>query len=232
MRIVVSMGLLVVVAVTAAVGFELALPGVEHAAAKVAAILRAHHGVPGRLPLPSRLAASAVAAEDGHFYTNVFLNVFDGAARAAVSSLERRGDPGGSTIAQQLAKQLYPQRPGFGATLADLGLGIKLSLSYSRRRIMQMYLNAIYYGNGYWGDVAAARGYFGARPRSLSWAEASMLAGLPQAPTAYDPLHHFALAKERQRYVLAQLADDHVLTRAQARAAFRAVLPLRHSGRR
>ncbi|HWC86899.1 MAG TPA: biosynthetic peptidoglycan transglycosylase [Solirubrobacteraceae bacterium] len=76
---------------------------------------------------------------------------------------------------------------------------MKLSLSYSHARILQMYLNALYYGNGYWGDVTAARGYFGKNPRELDWAQAAMLAGLPQAPSAYDPLRHLALAKLRQR---------------------------------
>jgi penicillin-binding protein 1A len=90
-----------------------------------------------------------------------------------------------------------------------------------------MYLNAVYYGNGYWGDVAAARGYFGVNPDELTWAEASLLAGLPQAPSAYDPIVHFALAKLRQRHVLDQLVANHYLSRAQADAAYTAALPLR-----
>jgi membrane peptidoglycan carboxypeptidase len=210
-----------------AVGYELVLPGVGTAPEMVAAIVRAHHGELGRLPLPKKLAASIVAVEDEHFFTNIFLNVLDGVARAAVASLEHRGDPGGSTIAQQLAKQLFPRPPGFATSLEDFALGIKLSLAYSKSKILQMYLNAIYYGNGYWGDVAAAHGYFGVSPDRLSWAEAAMLAGLPQAPSAYDPLHHLSLAKRRQHHVLAQLVADHVLTATQAAAAFRVPLPLR-----
>ena len=219
--------LLAVALLVAAVGYELALPGVSAAPQKVAAIVRAHHGELGRFPLPKKLVASIVAVEDEHFFTNIFLNVLDGAARAAVASLERSGDPGGSTIAQQLAKQLFPRPAGFATSLEDFALGIKLSLTYPKPKILQMYLNAIYYGNGYWGDVAAARGYFGTSPDRLSWAEASMLAGLPQAPSAYDPLHHFSLAKMRQRHVLAQLVANHDLTTAQAAAAYRAPLPLR-----
>ena len=220
--------LLAVALLVAAVGYELALPGVGAAPRKVAAIVRAHHGELGRLPLPKKLATSVIAVEDQHFYTNVFVNVLDGAARAAVTSLQRSGDPGGSTIAQQLAKQLFPRPAGFATSLEDFALGVKLSLSFPRPKILQMYLNAIYYGNGYWGDVAAAHGYFGARPYQLSWAEASMLAGLPQAPSVYDPLEHYSLAKRRQRHVLDQLVADHALTAAQAAAAYRAPLPLRH----
>ena len=222
---------LVVVAFTALVlamtglGYELALPNVGNAEARVAAIVRDHHGELARLPLPTKLAQAVVAVEDEHFYSNVFINVLDGMGRAALASVRRRGDPGGSTIAQQLAKQVYPHGPGLGGTLEEIGLGVKLALTYSKPEILLMYLNVIYYGNGYWGDVAAARGYFGTSPYRLTWAEAAMLAGLPQAPSAYDPLKHFALAKQRQRHVLSQLVVNHVLTAAQARAAFRAVLP-------
>ena len=75
-----------------------------------------------------------------------------------------------------------------------------------------MYLNVVYYGHGYWGDVAAARGYFGKTPYTLDWAQASLLAGLPQAPSAYDPLEHLELSKERQRHVLDRLVVNDYLT--------------------
>ena len=148
-------------------------------------------------------------------------------ARAALTALHTNGDPGGSTIAQQLAKQLYPSGSGFGGTLEQVGLGLKLSLSYSKPRILEMYLNAIYYGNGYWGYLNAARGYFGVDPDRLNWAEASMLAGLPQAPSDYDPILHFSLAKQRQRQVLDQLVANRILPAAQADDAYRTPLPLR-----
>jgi len=173
------------------------------------------------------LGDAVVAVEDEHFYSNVLLNIFDGAARAGLTALRRRGDPGGSTIAQQLAKQLYPSGGGFGSTLAQVGLGLKLSLSYSKSRILEMYLNAIYFGNGYWGYATACRGYFGVSPDRLSWAEAAILAGLPQAPSDYDPVTHYALAKQRQHEVLNQLVANHVLTAAQSAAAYRQRLPLR-----
>jgi penicillin-binding protein 1A len=214
----------ILVVVLAGVSFELALPSVSNAPSRVMAILRSHHGTMDGLPLPVKLADAVVAVEDEHFYSNVFLNVFDGAARAGLATLRRRGDPGGSTIAQQLAKILYPHGAGLGGTLEEIGVGVKLSLTFSKPQILDMYLNAVYYGNGYWGEAAAARGYFGVRPRQLSWAEASMLAGLPQAPSAYDPVRHFGLAKQRQRHVLNQLVSNHLLTREAADAAYRAPL--------
>ncbi len=215
----------------AGTGYELALPSVANAPARVAAILSAHHGELAGLPLPDKLDEAIISVEDEHFYSNVLINVAEGAGRAAVATLKRSGDPGGSTIEQQLAKQLYPHGPGLAGTLSEIGLGVKLALTYSKPRILAMYLDAIYYGNGYWGEEAAALGYFGVKPSQLTWAEAAMLAGLPQAPSAYDPLHHLALAKQRQRHVLDRLVANHVLTARQAYTAYQAPLPLRHAGR-
>jgi len=209
-------------------GYELSLPSVANAPGLVAQIVRAHGGKMGNLPLPTKLAEAEVAVEDEHFYSNVLLNIFDGAGRATLTALHSGGDPGGSTIAQQLAKQLYPSGTGFGGALEQVGLGLKLSLSYSKPRILEMYLNAIYYGNGFWGYVNAARGYLGVGPDELNWAEASMLAGLPQAPSDYDPVQHLSLAKQRQLQVLNQLVVNRLLTTSQADAAYRVKLPLRH----
>ena len=227
MRVILSATGVIFVFALAGIGYELALPNVANAPARVAAILSAHNGELTGLPLPAKLAEAIVSVEDEHFYSNILVNVADGAGRAAVATLKRSGDPGGSTIEQQLAKQLYPHRPGLAGTLSEIGLGVKLALTYSKPRILAMYLDAIYYGNGYWGEEAAALGYFGVKPSQLTWAEAAMLAGLPQAPSAYDPLHHFALAKQRQSHVLAQMVTNHVLTARQAYIAYREPLPLR-----
>jgi membrane peptidoglycan carboxypeptidase len=203
------------------------LPGVGDAGSRVDAILARHGGRALALPAPARLAAAVVSTEDGNFYDNVFFNVAAGAGRAAVAAVGTREDPGGSTIAQQLAKQLYPHEGGALGTLEEIGLGVKLSLAYSHEQVLTMYLNSIYYGHGFWGVVAAARGYFGVSPRRLSWAEASLLAGLPQAPSAYDPLRHLPLARLRQRHVLDQLVAAGRLSAAAADAAFREPVPLR-----
>lgn len=119
-----------------------------------------------------------------------------GVARAAGGFIAGQANPGGATIEQQLAKALYGSS-GSIATLRQIGLGIKLGMDYSRRRILGMYLNVNYYGHGFWGVNEAAEGYFGVRPAHLNWAEASMLAGLLQAPSAYDPLRHYRAARAR-----------------------------------
>ncbi len=210
--------------------YLLTLPGVGDAGARVEAILAAHGGHPSGLPPPARLAAAIVSTEDENFYDDAFYNVAAGAGRAAVAAVGTSEDPGGSTIAQQLAKTLYPHGGGVGGTLEEIGLGLKLSLSYSHEQVLSMYLNSIYFGNGYWGDVAAARGYFGVSPRRLTWGEAAMLAGLPQAPSDYDPESHLALARLRQRHVLDQLVVNGHLTESAAARAFAELLPLRPGG--
>ncbi len=216
----------VLLAVTATV-YLLTLPGVGDAGARVDAILAHHGGHASSLPPPRRLGEAIVSTEDENFYDEAFVNVAAGAGRAAVAALGTSEDPGGSTISQQLAKALYPHDGGLTGTLEEIGIGLKLSLAYSHEQVLSMYLNSIYYGNGYWGDVAAAHGYFGVGPRHLTWAEAAMLAGLPQAPTAYDPLHHPALARERQQHVLDQLVINGHLTKSAAAQAFAERLPLR-----
>jgi penicillin-binding protein 1A len=202
------------------------LPGVGDAEARVEAILTRHGGRALPPPPPARLADAVVSTEDENFYDGVIANVASGAGRAAVAALGSSEDPGGSTIAQQLAKQLYPHGGGVVGTLEEIGLGVKLSLDYSHEQVLDMYLNSIYYGNGYWGIVAASRGYFGVSPRRLTWGEASLLAGLPQAPSAYDPVDHLPLARLRQRHVLDQLVVNGYLSTAEADAAFREPLPL------
>jgi penicillin-binding protein 1A len=229
-RRVLLVGLLVLVGLVAAgAGYVAGLPSVGDAQARVAAILAAHHSAASTGPLPSKLATAVVATEDEHFYDNVIYDVAAGMARATVALLAGSHDPAGSTIAQQLAKQLYGQGTGLLATVREIGLGIKLALRYPRQHLLAMYLNVNYYGNGDWGDKAAAAGYFGTTPAQLTWAQASLLAGLLQAPSAYDPLSHFTLAKQRQREVLDQLVANHDLSRTQATIVYRQTLAL--SGR-
>ncbi|HVB14196.1 MAG TPA: biosynthetic peptidoglycan transglycosylase [Candidatus Dormibacteraeota bacterium] len=225
-RALLVVGVVVAGVLLAALGYEFSLPGVGNAEARVGLLVRYHHGILGRSPVPTRLGMAVVAVEDENYYSNILVDVCEGIARAGLASLSTSGDPGGSTIEQQLAKQLYGRGAGLPASLRELGLGVKLSLTYSKAEILTMYLNSIYYGNHYWGYVAASRGYFGVGPARLDWAQAAMLAGLPQAPSAYDPIQHFALAKQRQLHVLHQLLVNQDLSAAQARAAYREPLHL------
>jgi penicillin-binding protein 1A len=215
------LGLLVIASI-GGFAYLSSLRGVGDASRRAGAMIAAHHE-PAGMPAPRRLVEAAVSVEDEHFDDNVAVNVLSGIGRAGLAAIEGGGDPGGSTIEQQLARELYPG----GSTLQDIGLGVKLALDYGKAQLMRMYLNVSYYGNGYWGVAEAARGYFATTPARLTWGEAAMLAGLLQAPSDYDPLHHYALGRAREDHVLHQLVVNHDLPPRQAALIFHAPLPLR-----
>jgi membrane peptidoglycan carboxypeptidase len=172
------------------------------------------------------VARALIATEDSRFSSHHGLDSL-GALRAATGSLSNH-DQGGSTLDQQFAKVVYtPGQSGVGAKLTQAGVALKLDANYSKPQILEMYLSSVYFGHGYWGLPAAARGYFGRPPGQLDWAQASMLAGLVQAPSAYDPINHRALAKSRQRHVLDRLVAVHAISAADADTVFVSPLGLR-----
>jgi membrane peptidoglycan carboxypeptidase len=116
------------------------------------------------------------------------------------------------------------------ARAAEVVLALKLDRTWSKQQILRMYLDNGYYGHGFYGLTAAAHGYFGVRPADLTWAQASVLAGLFQAPSAYDPIAHPDAARARQAHVLDRLVAVGALTRAQADAVARESWQLRASG--
>ena len=137
-------------------------------------------------------------------------------------------DAGGATIDQQLAKLVYaPGRGGLLREFDEAVLALKIDHAYPKDQILSDYLTVVYFGHGYYGLDQAADGYFDRTPAELSWGQASLLAGLVQAPTAYDPLQHFDAARARQRHVLDRLVAVGELTAAQADAAYAAPLGLR-----
>ncbi|MGH3782405.1 MAG: transglycosylase domain-containing protein, partial [Pseudonocardiaceae bacterium] len=175
---------------------------------------------------PDRIGQAVVATEDSRFFSDHGVDP-RGVLRGLVGGLEGTED-GGATLDQQLAKLLYtPERTDVGAKIEQIILGVKIDSSYSKRRILRAYLASVYFGQGYYGLTDAAHGYFGLAPGELSWAQASLLAGVVQAPTAYDPLTHLDLAKQRQRDVLDRLVATGVLSRADTDAAFAVPLYLR-----
>jgi len=169
------------------------------------------------------VAKATLATEDRTFYSNSGIDV-GGIVRAAIANYQHhRIQQGGSTISQQLVKQVY-----IGANaptdiqrkLKEAILAIELNRQYSKNQILEMYLNTIFYGSQTYGIEAAARSYFQTNAHDLSLAQAAMLAGLPQAPTQYNPVVNFASAKRRQAQVLAGMVGEKYITAAQAQAAY------------
>ncbi len=216
--------------VAAALAFGLlwaVTPSVGDLQRRVADRLAAHGSADlGELPVPDRIGQAVVATEDSRFFSDHGVDP-RGVVRGVLGGLEGNED-GGATLDQQLAKLLYtPERADVGAKIEQVILGVKIDYRYAKRRILRAYLGTVYFGQGYYGVAAAARGYFDLAPGDLSWAQASLLAGVVQAPTAYDPLTHLDLAKQRQRDVLDRLVATGVLSGAQADVTFAAPLHLR-----
>ena len=204
-------------------------PSVQGAEDIIAAELSQHHGVDlGTLPAPDRVGTAVIATEDSRFYAHHGLDS-QGVLRALFGFTRSSQDPGGATLDQQLSKNLYTPHDTTLDKVKQVELSFKLEAEYGKRQILEMYLSSVYYGHGYYGLNAAAKGYFGERPSMLSWAQASLLAGLLQAPSAYDPYTHLARAKSRQRHVLDRLVAVHALLASQADASYRAPLALRPS---
>jgi membrane peptidoglycan carboxypeptidase len=179
------------------------------------------------LPKPDRVGQALIATEDSRFYQTPGIDPVS-TLRAGLAAVTGNSDTGAATLEQQLAKNLYfPQDVGLFSKVAEAELALKLDARYSKNDVLRMYLAEMYFGHGFYGLPAAARGYFGVMPAQLSWAQASMLAGLVQAPSAYDPIDHLSTGRLRQRHVLNRLVATNVLSGEQANAAFAAPLGLR-----
>ncbi|MCC6276583.1 MAG: PBP1A family penicillin-binding protein [Oligoflexia bacterium] len=170
--------------------------------------------------IPKQLIHAFVSAEDSQFFQHGGIN-FVAITRAAIANLKAGHTvQGGSTITQQVAKTLLlsPERT-LDRKMREAILAYRMEKNLSKEDILFLYLNQIYLGHGAHGVEAAAQNYFRKSVDDLTLAEASMLAGLPQAPGKYSPVLAPDRAKERQLYVLGRMAEDGYVTSEQAKAA-------------
>ncbi len=147
--------------------------------------------------------AAVLAAEDRNFYNHGAVDP-GSTARALWVDITSRGlNEGGSTITQQLVKiQLLTPQKSLTRKVQEVVLAVTVEQRYSKDQILTMYMNRVYFGHGAYGIGAAAKTYFNKEAKDLTAAQAAFLAGLIQAPTAYDPVPHYDLAHERELYVL------------------------------
>jgi penicillin-binding protein 1A len=170
--------------------------------------------------MPAWLPAAVVAVEDRRFWQHPGIDPL-GLARAAWTDL-LAGEvvQGGSTITQQVAKNLFLSNARtLRRKVQELLLTLWLEHTFSKREILEIYLNRVYLGSGAWGVDAAARMYFGVSARRVNLWQAAMLAGLPRAPSRFNPRADPAAAAARTREVLAAMADAGAITAVQAQAA-------------
>lgn len=170
--------------------------------------------------LPQYVLDAVVATEDRRFYEHIGVDPA-GLARATLANM-RAGSfmQGGSTLTQQLAKNLYlTQERTIARKFEELLLAFWIELRLSKTDILELYLNRVYFGAGAYGIEAAAQRYFGKSAPELSIAEAALLAGLLKAPSNYTPISNPGLARSRARVVLAKMQDAGLIDTATAEAA-------------
>lgn len=187
----------------------------------------ARRGIDSGLPVtlkdvPAFVPQAVLASEDRRFYSHFGLDLW-GLGRAAwVNMNAGRVIQGGSTITQQLAKNLFlrPERT-LGRKIQEALLAVYLEMSYSKDEILTLYLNRVYFGAGAYGIDAASRRYFNKPASRLTLVEAAILAGLLKAPTRYSPVNGFELAQERASIVLQGMVLTNAITPAQRDDALR-----------
>ena len=165
---------------------------------------------------PDILKNAVIAAEDKRFYEHWGVDVW-GIARAAISNIVAGGvQSGASTITQQVAKNFYlSSERTFTRKFNEALLAYKIEQSLSKDKILELYFNQIYLGQRAYGFASAAQIYFNKNVKDLTLAEAAMLAGLPKAPSAYNPIVNPERAKLRQTYILNNMLEEGMITSQQ-----------------
>ena len=169
--------------------------------------------------LPQTYLDAVVAVEDHRFYQHFGVDVFS-IGRAVWQNLTTQSlAEGGSTITQQLAKNLYfTQDKEFVRKIAEVFMALHIERSYGKDVILELYVNSIYFGDGYYCVRDASLGYFGKEPIEMTNYECTLLAGIPNAPSVYAPTANPDLAAQRQRHVVAQMVENGYLTQEEADA--------------
>ena len=160
---------------------------------------------------------AVVAVEDHRYYEHGPID-FIALARATYTNVrDNEFDEGGSTITQQVAKNvIFNQDKSLIRKLGEIFAGYDLERKYTKNEILALYVNSCYFGNGYYGIYDASMGYYKKPPTDLTLNEASMLAGVPNAPSVYAPTVNPDLAKKRQKHVLNKMLEYGYITQEQA----------------
>ncbi len=165
--------------------------------------------------VPQVMKDAVLAAEDSRFYQHGGVD-YKGMVRAALENLRSAGSQGGSTITMQVARNFYlSTEKTFVRKIYEVLLTMKIEERLSKDQILELYMNQIYLGQRANGFAAAAETYFGKKLKDVTVAEAAMLAGLPKAPSAYNPIVNPKRATQRQRYVIERMYETGLITENQ-----------------
>ena len=175
---------------------------------KVAQIQSIEHYTPYS-QLPKTYVEAVIAAEDKRFETHKGYDLLS-VGRAVWNNIKSGNlQEGGSTITQQLARNMYfEQDKKISRKLAEIFVAREIEKLYDKDEIFELYVNSIYFGSGYYNIYDASIGYFGKKPSQLSDYEATMLAGIPNAPSVYSPDVNPDLAEQRRQQVISCMVDE------------------------
>src|SRR6476620_1376437 len=169
--------------------------------------------------IPAVMKNAVLSIEDARFYEHSGVD-YKGMLRAAVANLGRAKSQGASTITMQFARNVSPtSEKTFTRKLYEVLLTFKLEHLLSKDQILEIYMNQIYLGNRSYGFAAACETYFGKPLKEITIAEAAMLAGLPKAPSAFNPVTNPTRARSRQLYIIERMEDNGFITAEQAESA-------------
>jgi len=169
--------------------------------------------------IPKVMKDAVLAIEDARFYQHGGVD-YIGVARAAMANLGQIKSQGASTITMQVARNVYlSSEKTYTRKIYEILLTFKMEHLLSKDQILEIYMNQIFLGNRAYGFAAAAETYFGKQLQDVSVAEAAMLAGLPKAPSAYNPISNPKRAKTRQLYIIERMLENGFITPEQAEAA-------------
>ena len=169
--------------------------------------------------IPKVMINAVLAIEDARFYTHGGVD-YKGILRAALANLGRIKSQGASTITMQVARNVYlTSEKTYTRKIYEILLTFKLEHLLTKDQILEIYMNQIFLGNRAYGFAAAAEAYFGKSLQDITLAEAAMLAGLPKAPSAYNPINNPKRARSRQLYIIERMLENGFITPEQAEAA-------------
>ena len=177
--------------------------------------------------IPQVMKDAILAIEDARFFQHNGVDYL-GVVRAGLANVGKAKSQGASTITMQVARNAYlSTEKTFTRKIYEILLTFKLENNLSKDQILEIYMNQIYLGNRAYGFAAAAETYFGKPLRDLSIAEAAMLAGLPKAPSAYNPIANPKRARVRQQYIIERMLENGFISAEQAEAAKAEVLHIK-----
>ena len=168
--------------------------------------------------VPNEYLDAIIAVEDHRFKEHGAIDII-GIGRAILTNVKNRElQEGGSTLTQQVAKNLYfiSEDTVVRRKIAEMFIAIELENKYSKEDILELYINTIYFGDGYYGIKQACNGYLNKEPKDMNLAEATMMAGVPNAPSAYAPTVNTELCKQRQNKVISAMIEYNYITKEQA----------------